>query len=390
MSRIDPQNFSPRSFGDCKVCTECFDDADLAHRIQSYGEAGECSYCGAEREFVAPFHEIAEFIGERMGTFYGLAVNQLPYESREGGYLGRHEDTYDCLFESIGLEVTSEREDLLRDDLVVEIGDEAWCDYDWLTLDIDQSLIFNWEQFCATTKVHRRFFFHRFGEAEDNHPDERSALQFLVELAQLIENHGLVKELPAGTEFFRARPNENEPFTQAVDLGPPPTGKALQSNRMNPPGIPMFYGASSLELAIEEVRSSDVTVGTFTTGRALRVVDLAHLPRVPGFFSEAPRRTIRTLQFLHQLTGAMAAPVEQNDRVNVDYIPTQIVTEFLRDYPFRAGGIDGIQYVTALGSDGYNTVLFVTQDNVANEGQVTSPGRQWLLLSATEIVNDGV
>ena len=388
MSRYDPQNFSPRTFGDCKVCTECFDDADLVYRIQSYGEAGECSYCEVEREFVAPFHDIAEFIGERMRTFYGHAVDQLPYESREGGYQGRHEDTFDCLYESIGLEITSSGEELLRYDLIDEIGDEVWCDYDWLVLEIDQSLFFSWEQFCATTKGHRRFFFHRFGETADYHPDERSAVQFLVELAQLIERHGLVKELPAGTEFFRARRNESEPFTQAVDLGPPPTGMALQSNRMNPPGIPMFYGASSLELAVDEVRSSDVTVGTFAAGRAFRVVDLAHLPRVPGFFSEASRRRIRTLQFLHRLTMAMATPVEQNNRVNVDYIPTQIVTEFLRDYPFKAGGIDGIQYVTALDSDGYNTVLFVTQDNVANEGQVTSPSRQWLLLSATEIVSD--
>lgn len=218
------------------------------------------------------------------------------------------------------------------------------------------------------------------------HPDERSAVQFLHELANLVEQHGLVKELPAGTAFFRARENETEPFTQATELGPPPEGFALQSNRMNPPGIPMFYGASSAELAIEEVRSTDVTVGTFLAARPVLVVDLAHLPRVPGFFCEASRQRIRTLEFLHQLTRAMAEPVAQNNRVNVDYIPTQIVSEFFRDFHFRKGKIDGIQYVTALGSAGYNSVLYATQSNVANVDEVSAPDRQWLLLSQIEVI----
>ncbi|MGH1330678.1 MAG: HEPN-associated N-terminal domain-containing protein [Paracoccaceae bacterium] len=356
-------------------------------RVRSYDEAGDCSYCEENRDHIAPFHEIAEFIGERMGTFYGLAGNQLPYESREGGFQGRHEDTHDCLYDSIGLEITSEREELLRQDLVDEIGDETWCDYDWLALELDQSLLFSWEQFCSTVKGHRRFFFHRVGETEESHPDERSAFQFLHELAELIENRGLIRELPTGTAFYRARPNENGvPWAHAVDLGPPPVGAALQSNRMNPPGIPMFYGASTAALAIEEVRSTDVTVGTFSPTTPVRVVDLAHLPDVPGFFSESSRERIQTIAFLHDLTRAMAAPVAQNNRVNVDYIPTQIVTEFLRDFPFVGGTVDGIQYVTATNSQGYNTVLFATQENVADPRNISSSIRQWLILNEVEAV----
>jgi hypothetical protein len=316
-----------------------------------------------------------------------MAGNQLPYETREGGFQGRHEDTYDCLYDSIGLEITSEREDLLRQDLVDEIGDETWCDYDWLSLELDQSLLFSWEQFCSTTKGHRRFFFHSVGETEESHPDERSAFQFLHELAQLIESHGLIRELPTGTSYYRARPNENStPWEHASDLGPPPVGAALQSNRMNPPGIPMFYGASTADLAVEEVRSTDVTVGTFSSTKPVRVVDLAHLPGVPGFFSEETRERIQTLAFLHDLTRAMAAPVAQNNRVNVDYIPTQIVTEFLRDFPFAGGTVDGIQYVTATVSQGFNTVLFATRENVADTGNVSSPNSQWLTLNEIEVV----
>jgi hypothetical protein len=48
------------------------------------------------------------------------------------------------------------------------------------------------------------------------------------------------------------------------------------------------------------------------------------------------------LAFLHQLTREMAEPVEQNNRVNVDYIPTQIVTEFLRDHSFSGSRPHGM------------------------------------------------
>jgi hypothetical protein len=386
MSRIDPECFPPSRFGDATVCDHCFSDEDLVERIKSYEKSGECSYCQKVRKFVAPFNEIVEFIRERMETFYGLAVDQLPYESREGGYQSRHEDTYDCLYNSIGLDITSDRDDLLRDELVDEIGDEVWCDYDWLALEIDESLLFSWEQFCNVTKSHRRFFFHRIGETDQHHPDERSAFEFLHEVAELIQAHGFVRDLPKATIFFRARPNNGRVWERATELGPPPAGHSLQSNRMNPPGIPMFYGSSSPALATGETRSSDVTVGAFTAARALRVVDLAHLTPVPGVFSEATRKETQTLAFLHQLTEKMAEPVAQDNRVNVDYIPTQIVTEFLRDFSFIEGQIDGIQYVTALSEPGFNTVLFATQENVADANGEHLSNHQWLQLTDVQVI----
>lgn len=385
MSRIDPENFSPRTYGNATVCETCFDDVELTERIRSYETEGECDYCGEEREFVAPFHEVAEFIGERMATFYGRAVDQLPYETREGGFQGRHEDTHDCLFETIGLSLASEGADILADDLVTEIGDDTWCDYDWLSLEIDQSLQHSWEEFCGVTKASRRFFFHTVGEPESHsHPDERSIFSFLHELAELIESHGLIRTLPEGTLFYRARPNQDgEAWETAQDLGPPPVAVSLQSNRMNPPGIPMFYGASTSELAIAETRQADVTVGQFETARSIRIVDLANLPAVPGFFSDASRERLQTLAFLHTLSRKMAEPVSQDNRVNVDYIPTQIVTEFLRDYEFSGEKVDGISYVTALEFQACNTVLFATQDNVTDTATGGTTNSRWLVLTET-------
>lgn len=379
MSRIDPDCFPSIGFSDRLVCDQCFGDTDLIYKIRGYQAKGWCTYCKHSSVWVAPFDDIAEFIKNRMMSFYGLAVDQLPYCSAEGGFIGSHWDTEDLLFEEIGLEISSGGERQLHCDLVSEIGDETWCEFDWLSLEIDQSLMSSWEEFCQITMSERRFFFHRLGGSEYRHPDERQIGVFLHEMAELIEALGLIKTFGVGTAYYRARAFTDMPFTTARELGPPPAAICLQSNRMNPPGITMFYGAETPRLAVAESRGSKLSVGRFETTRAIRILDLARLRKVPGFFSEASRGELQGLAFFHQLSYAMAKPVERSDRVHVDYIPTQIVTEFLRDFAFDGSPIDGIQYTSALEYGGANVVLFATEDNVIDADAYPEPKR-WLKL----------
>jgi hypothetical protein len=152
---------------------------------------------------------------------------------------------------------------------------------------------------------------------------------------------------------------------------------------MNPPGIPMFYGAEDAPSAIAEARADEPVLARFQTEMPIILVDLAELPRIPGFFSSAPRRHLQGLSFLHQLTREMAEPVEQDNRVNVDYIPTQIVTEFFRDWSFSVGSPHGIRYVSALGSTAANVVLFAGPDNVVDTD--ASEDGAWLRLIEVEI-----
>ena len=127
MSRIDPANFRQDSISDRYVCTKCFGDEDLKDVIRNDGDPGRCSYCHARRRKVLPLEVIAAFIERRMGTFYGTAVDQLPYNSREGGYLGSHWDTQEVLFDEIGLTIEARDHDRLMDDLLCEIEDDVWC-----------------------------------------------------------------------------------------------------------------------------------------------------------------------------------------------------------------------------------------------------------------------
>lgn len=328
-----------------------------------------------------PFDDIAEFIGDRIATFYGKANEQLPYESAEGGYQGTHSDTWD---------VVSNEVDLPRDDgdllsaLVDAIGDDEWCDYDWLSLEPDDSLKSSWEEFCDIVKHSRRFFFHNIGAQAHGHPDERSPWELLQELGRHISQQGLIRTEPEGYRLYRARiRHDGAQHTTAAALGPPPPNLATQSNRMNPPGISMFYGADDPDLAMAETRGQAVSIGGFGMLRPTRILDLANLPDVPGMFSDCERMDRFSLSFLSEFAELIIQPVPRNDRSQIDYIPTQVFTEFLRDFAFEGGGVDGVRYRSATGEDGLNVVLFATPDDVEGgspDPEYGPPHTRWLRL----------
>lgn len=371
MSGIDPQCHPPTTGCGEPVCSNCFEDDDLRAIIVSVDGPPGCHFCGEDDAPTIPVDDIADHIRERAEAFYGKAGDQLPYESREGGYQGWNVDTYDLLTDSLELGLPRDNGDLLSR-LIDEIGDDQWCEYDWLTLEPDESLMFSWEEFCRIVTSERRFFFHNLGAEDDRSPDERSPIQLLSELASHIENRGLIRLLEIDTRLFRARSRSpDERHETAAALGPPPSEFATQSNRMNPPGISMFYGADRLELAVAEIRGETASVGEFATLRPLRILDLADLPEVPGLFSSADRMEIMVLGFLNQFSEMIVRPVERTDRTHIDYIPTQVFSEFLRDHEFLEGPIHGVRYLSATRQEGANLVLFAGPEDV--EGATAPP-----------------
>ena len=353
--------------------------------IRGYAGPSGCHFCGRKDAATMPLDDVVEFIAERVETFYGRAGDQLPYESREGGYQGWHIDSYDMIQDQLGMDFPRENSGRALFRAIVDgIGDDIWCEYDWLTLEPDQSLRFSWDRFCDIVKHRRRFFFHDIGASNGRDPDTRSPYEFLETVCEHAEVAELILELPAGKSLYRARPRKpRRPFVSPKDLGPPPDDLATQSNRMNPPGISMFYGADRRKLAVAEIRNSMASVGRFVTLRPIRILDLANLPEVPGFFSTAYRMERSVLRFLSDFAELIIQPVDRNDRINVDYIPTQVFTEFIRDFHFKAGKIDGLRYRSATGENGTNYVLFAGQKDVVGAAppEPFFPTTPWLELA---------
>ena len=86
---------------------------------------------------------------------------------------------------------------------------------------------------------------------------------------------------------------------------------------------------------------------------------MRRLPHVPGYFSEVERNDRLALRFLHHFADDIMTPVARDQRVHVDYLPSQVVTEFLRDYAFETGKIDGIAYGSTVNRIGWNVALFI-------------------------------
>ena len=340
------------------VCSACFDDEDLKSLIRAHGGPRGCWACGKKDAPTAPFHMVEDRILQYVHTNYRLAVDHLSYNTREGGYLGLTWDAYDLL-SRIGLGLPRDSNGLLHSTICDSLGEEPWCEYDYANLEPRAALLRSWEEFCKTVKHKRRFFFHSAGE---DSIDSWTPLSLLTLIADQTEEFGLIHDFPAGMRLYRARPDlKKGKRAQPTNFGPPPVDRALQSNRMNPPGIPLLYAASSVETAISETRATQARLGIWRIESPLRVLDLRKLPPVPGIFSSANRMERHTLSFLHAFANDIMQPVDRTDRVNVDYLPSQVVTEFMRDYPFQEGAIDGIAYSSTVHHAGWNVALFLNE-----------------------------
>jgi hypothetical protein len=146
-----------------------------------------------------------------------------------------------------------------------------------------------------------------------------------------------------------------------LDVGAPPSS-AARAGRMNASGIPVFYGATTDDVAIAEVRppvGSYVVVAQFEVTRPLRILDLEALPRVvakgsrlDNEYGEARKRAA----FFSTLSHRLTRPVMPNDE-STDYLVTQAVAEFLanRITPL----LDGIMFRSSQAKKlGKNVVLF--------------------------------
>jgi hypothetical protein len=208
-------------------------------------------------------------------------------------------------------------------------------------------------------------------------PVQRGAAM-LRELGRLIVAYQLITEIPASREVYRVRVDDAAAdHGTAAALGSPPRDSARQS-RMSPAGIPMLYCAEDLATALAETvdptrgAGKVATVATFRTTEECRVVDLARLPDVPSIF-DARRESTREraeLGFLHGFWRDVSAPIERDDRVHIEYVPTQVVSEYLR-YLLRDAegrGVHGLAYDSAQAA-GRNVVLFIDGSHCLDPGE---------------------
>ncbi len=347
-----------------RVCAGCFDDPGIRSWIRDQGGRRGCEYCAGHDSPTTDVQELADYMRECLERFYSYAEDNLPYESAEGGWQGPHWDTWNLLIEQLGFGFSRRGANQLMGDLFPAISENTWCEFDWLSLEFDDSLKLSWRNFCDVVKHQLRFFFHQIKDDDDR--DAISPGTLLGQIASLVDDLGIIKTLPVGKRLYRARLNLSGKIN-LEDFGPPPIERALQSNRMNPPGIPALYVTERKRTAILEVRAKCARVGVMRLTRPIRIIDLAELPDLPSIFSGVSQRERLGLSFLHHFQEEIVQPIARDDRIHVDYIPPQIVSEFFKLHSFAGGPVDGVRYRSAVDPRGYNLVLFVPISHPDNE-----------------------
>jgi hypothetical protein len=329
---------------DSAVCVDCIHDVTLRQLVSERVTEWECSFCGttADGPIAASF---ADFMDIVMGPVRFLftpvdGASAEAFDSTEVAYAVCEGDVTNDVLAAIA----------------ASIPDQAWIDAHRSVPSPGRG----WAAFCEKVKHVSRFVFLF---AKEESPDrDFTTVELLERLEKIIIDCGALLPVPAGRVFWRGRkvdsPGKLAQYGTAAALGSPPRSKASNS-RMSPAGISMFYGSDDIDTVVAEIGHDArryAIVGAFETTRDLTLLNLADLPPVPSLYQEAGRGSrYHDMSFLHSFAVDLGKPVTLDGRERIEYVPTQVVTEYLRFIPDFA--VDGILFRSAQ-NNGVNCVLF--------------------------------
>lgn len=359
-----------RGYGevDGSICADCAEDEALKRWIGEHLSDVECRFCEkkSDKLIAASFEDFVGVVLDGIRFDYNDPDDEgIMYVSREGGYQAPTYDSWDIVAEyGIGNE---EVEDELTDVLM----DKMWVQRDFYYGTHGDHLAFGWESFKEFVKHQSRYFFlqeTREGRSEISPSEMLDAIAGLM--SSRLGAYDLVVSIEEGAIFYRIRLDDIAHST-VEQIGPPPVQFASQSNRMSPAGIPMFYGAYDVETAIAETFDPDMgtdkimSIGNFGSIRQLRVLNLVDLPPVPSVFDETKRDLIHSLRFLNGFAQSIAASIDRDGYEHIEYVPTQVVTEYFRRVFITKDGeaLDGIIYRSSRKEGQRAIVLFCENQN---------------------------
>lgn len=359
------------------VCTSHFDDPYLNKIIEKYGKEGKCSYCG-RTGIVCSMQDLMEQVSWKIhmyfddindssllyaDSFYDDENEIIPGFKRVGEYIAPKEteyfeSTWD-LMDDLGL-VTDDDE--LNKDIEDVFTTQEWIERDILHEDYRRALLNKWKQFANAVTRSRRFTFLATPEFlplvqgdEDN-----DGKDILSSLKEIIIVQKLVRTLKEGSTLFRARrvkDKEKDYYFNDITAAP---DAVASDNRMSPAGVSLFYASFTEKTAVDECvgeKTDPVLLGEFVTKKDLRVLDLTRIPG-PSFWMDNWQEN----QFLHSFNREITKQLDPDDKNLLQYIPTQVFTEFLR-YMFvdsKGNKLDGMIYGSSKTRE-KNIVLFCNQ-----------------------------
>lgn len=373
MMEMEEHGYDFLGKGEKYVCSQHFEDKYLNGYIKKYGETGVCSYCG-HNETVIDMSDLADHIGMTISVYFNdvdseclpLASSyfddeeeQIPGIKRAGCFAVPenaeiYEDTSEMM-EDLGLHTDC---DSLNDDIDHLFEDNMWIKKNPFELWWNEEMELQWKRFADMVKHSRRFTFLAM-------PKVNGSDNILKELNDVIlHTDGVLHQIPIGTTLYRTRSLDKELDKSFgfKDITSAPDTSAGQC-RMSPVGVSMFYGAFDKETAISEsIKSTDekvLVIGEFKTIRELTVVDLTALPTDVSIWMDK----WEGIAFLKSFHNDITQPLLKEAKEAIEYVPSQIFTEYLRwMFTDKQGRhVDGLVYKSCKTKKA-NVVLFCNNE----------------------------
>lgn len=345
------------------VCVECVGDEFLSDIVNLNLSSTCCSYCNKHKEtFLAT--AVENIMPHIANTFFHHFADPssagVPRDS--GEWVGEElfTDTVDA-FLSLGWVCHDE----LFEDVCNAFMNDTWfpcSDGWWLGVHEHMRRQYAWEGFVRLTKHKTRYFFLNHHEEDfDGHEDYPPA-KILEIICGDILRFDMLKVLPSGMDLYRVRTTHGNTFETFSDLSPPPNHLA-RAGRMNPPGISYGYFADSERTAVLEVCETpptELSLGKFKLKTPLMAIDLTTIPSSPSIFDGEKQSDRDAILFLRSFVKAIATPVAKNGKQHIDYVPSQILSEyFCQILKLDTGqSIGALLYPSSLDPGGSNIVIF--------------------------------
>ena len=370
------------------VCTCHFEDENLRKYIERHGIGGVCSFCEKE-EKVIDLANLIEHVKDTVYRYFGtLDDENIPLElfhEKSYGFglvkeiVSENEQKHHIdLLQSLPtssllqeLDLTTDNDSLNESiESCFDMGQE-WIRHNPMSFTEGQWVSYYWKSFCDTIKSRRRFTIDEYEFESDYYGDTLSYKDVISRIFSAIKDAQMCITLHQGTRLYRSRTFDHKPQTLNFnDLTSAPYEYAKQ-NRMSPAGISMFYSSLQAKTNIAELGPTDgvIVTGRFTLKKDVRILDLTSLPSQ----SYWGKGDIGEMQFLRDFSKEVSRPIDQDDRIHIEYLPTQAFTEYIR-YRFKdydGSSLDGIMFNSSKPNAGKNVVLFCNQDESSEYVELT-------------------
>lgn len=357
------------------VCCDCIGDVVLTEILRQRDIVEKCSYCEKVQNG-EQLDDIASRVDEVYRAYYGYGES-LPVfhgDSDEPDYEQQGdfpEEIIDMMIKPTNTDISSDICSYLANEeayFVMTEGDDAMYNSTscYQHIEVGAGLHFGlWNSFCEDIKHGARFFSLEAHE---------TLSQVFKDITSYASIKGLkpIRLLPV-CEIYRSRKANSLDAIKKISSDPekeldaPPKDRSV-NGRMNPIGVPIFYGAFDKDTCIAELRPAvgeKIICGTFILNRPLKVFDFTVLNQVYkelSMFDPNYAYKLSQLEFLKNFESIVSRAFLPSE-TDLAYLPLQATTEYLSRYV--DGGVDGIIYSSAqTGCSTKNIAVFNSSNRV--------------------------